>query len=70
MDKGKPEGETRYGDLFSVMREMHWSWADVQNTPFDLVEEVSERLGAEYHWEKERRKVDAAKAKAGNKRRG
>ncbi|MCI0698242.1 hypothetical protein L0337_40325 [candidate division KSB1 bacterium] len=71
MDKGRPEGTTRYADIFSVMREMHWSWADVCVTPFDLVEEAAERLSAEHHWEKERRKVEQARAEQKKgKRRG
>ena len=71
MDKGRPEGESRYGPLFNVMREMHWSWADVLETPFDLVEEIVERLSAEAHWEKERRRQEEAKSKAkAGKRRG
>lgn len=70
MDKGRPEGTTRYADLFTVMREMGWSWTDVLATPFDLVEEAIERLSAEYKWEKERRKMEAAKNKPKGKGRG
>ena len=31
----------------SIMREMGWSWEQLQSTPFDLVQELVIRLSAE-----------------------
>jgi hypothetical protein len=32
----------------SIMREMGWSWQQLQATPFDLVQELVIRLSAEH----------------------
>lgn len=37
---------SRYGMLIEVMREMHWSWADLMSAPADLVDEIVERSKA------------------------
>jgi len=37
----------RYGPAVAVMREMGWSWPDLCAAPFDLVQEIIIRLGAE-----------------------
>ena len=37
----------RYGMAISIMREMGWSWEQLQATPFDLVQELVIRLAAE-----------------------
>jgi hypothetical protein len=40
------------------MREMGWSWADLQSAPFDLVDELIERINAERSYTAKRRKLD------------
>ncbi len=44
---GVVSAPSRYGALIGVMREMHWSWSDLMNTPADLVDEVIERIRAQ-----------------------
>ena len=48
----------RYGSLIGVMKEMHWSWADLISAPADLVEEVAYRMTQESRWQAEKRKLD------------
>jgi len=53
----------RYADEIRIMRALGWSWIDLQSAPADLVEELAIRLSAESHWQSERLKLDARKAK-------
>lgn len=46
------------------MKEMGWSWSDLQSAPFDLVEEIELRNGYRDKWQKVRTDLDNAKAKA------
>ena len=50
---------TRYGILLAVMREYHWSWHDILQAPADLIQEMSARLQAEYHWREAKREFDS-----------
>lgn len=54
----------RYGAEIRVMRAMGWSWAELQNTPADVVDELRTRLEAEAHWTEQRRRLDEMKAKS------
>ena len=55
--------DTRYAVEIGLMREMRWSWDDLQNAPADLVEMLIERIAAERHWESERLKLQRAMQK-------
>jgi len=48
----------RYGTEIALCREMGWSWADLQSTPFDVVDEMILRLNAESEYTEARRKLD------------
>lgn len=48
----------RYGMAIALMREMGWSWQDLSNAPFDLVQELAVRIQSESHWQQEKRRVD------------
>lgn len=48
--------ETPYSDSIIVMKEMNWSWTDLQEAPADLVDELLVRISARSHWESERDK--------------
>ena len=50
----------RYGMEIAIMRHMRWSWAELQNTPDDLVEEIAIRMNAEARWTAEQRKQQDA----------
>ena len=45
------ESPGRYGGHIAVMREMSWSWADLQNAPADLVDEIMLHMHYRNHWE-------------------
>lgn len=47
------------------MREMGWSWRELMETPFDLVQEIVIRLGAETHWREQKRQMDSEARNAG-----
>lgn len=49
---------SRYGALIGVLREMHWSWADLMSAPADLVEEITERIRAQAYWSAEKAEFD------------
>lgn len=49
---GNPDEPGRFGREFMLMREMGWSWDDLLNTPFPVLEEIAERLSAINHWER------------------
>lgn len=49
----------RYALEIRIMREMGWSWRDLQDSPADLVEELQIRMNAESRWLEQRRKLDA-----------
>lgn len=51
----------RFGLEIRLMREMHWSWADLQDAPWDLVDELAVRLEAERKWTEKKRKLEAEK---------
>lgn len=57
---------SRYSVPILVMQEMQWSWADFQDAPFDLVEEIVVRIQAREHWnrEKAKQRIDQAKQRA------
>jgi hypothetical protein len=42
------------------MREMQWSWRELQDTPADLVDEIAERIAARQAAEAMKRKQDGA----------
>ncbi|MGV1048230.1 MAG: hypothetical protein ACOYD4_06875 [Solirubrobacterales bacterium] len=46
----------RYRVEYHIMREMGWAWRDLMDAPFDLVQELIVRIGAERHWQEEKRK--------------
>lgn len=50
---------TRYGMEIAVMKEMTWSWADLQAAPLDLVEELTVRLAEREKWTAKRRQLDS-----------
>lgn len=54
----------RYVSEIAVMREMGWSWPELMAAPADLVEQLLEERAARSHWEGEKAKIDASKAKA------
>lgn len=54
--------QLRYGPEVTVMQEMGWSWPDLLAAPHDLVEELTARLDARQHWQRERDKRDKAMA--------
>lgn len=54
----------RYGAEIRVMRTMGWSWAELQETPADVVDELRTRLEAEAHWTAQRQRLDEMKAKS------
>jgi len=54
----------RYGAEIGMMRMMGWSWAELQDTPADVVDELRTRLAAEAHWTAQRRRLDEMKAKS------
>lgn len=58
----------RYGMAFAVMREMGWSWRDLCDAPFDLVQEILVRLSAEREWTG--KKADMSESKTRSKRGG
>jgi hypothetical protein len=59
---------TRYGILIAIMREYHWSWQDILNAPSDLIQEIGQRLSAEYHWRSAKQDFDSDMAKQRNGR--
>lgn len=42
----------------AIMREMGWSWVQLQATPFDLVQELVIRLDAEHEAREEKRALE------------
>lgn len=42
----------------TIMREMGWSWQQLQATPFDLVQELVIRLNAESDAQEEKRALE------------
>jgi len=53
----------RYAVELAVIEETGWSWQALLAAPADLVEEILVRRGARLHWERERARLDEAKAK-------
>jgi len=53
----------RYAVELAVIEETGWSWQELLAAPADLVEEILVRRGARMHWERERARLDEAKAK-------
>lgn len=51
----------RYATEIAVMQEMNWSWAELQEAPYDLVEEVLVRRGFRVEYEAKRRVIDQQK---------
>ena len=51
----------RYGMAISIMREMGWSWQQLQSTPFDLVQELVIRLSAEGEAHEQKRALEGNK---------
>jgi hypothetical protein len=45
------------------MKEMGWSWGDLQSAPFDLVEEILSRAEYREKWQAVKADLDKAKAK-------
>ena len=54
----KPEG--RYAIAIEIMRKMGWGWAQLQEAPTDLVEEIAFRMAQESKWTAKREKLDEA----------
>ena len=54
----------RYPVAIAVMQEMSWSWDDLANAPYDLVDEIVVRMNAEAQWRRERGKRDAQRQRA------
>lgn len=52
----------RYWQQIAIMKEMHWSWSDLENSPADLVEEVLMHIISERRWESKRADMDRKKA--------
>lgn len=55
----------RYALELAVIEETHWSWQALMEAPADLVDEILVRRGARLHWERQRARLDAQKAKQG-----
>jgi hypothetical protein len=53
----KPEG--RYAIAIEVMQKMGWGWAQLQEAPTDLVEEIAFRMAQENKWIAKRRELNA-----------
>lgn len=51
----------RYGMAISIMREMGWSWQQLQAAPFDLVQELVIRLSAEGEAHDQKRALEGNK---------
>jgi hypothetical protein len=69
MHDAKPtESPGRYGPHILIMREMGWTWRDLQKAPTDLIDEVLMHIGYERKWKNKRAEIDAAKAKANSGR--
>ena len=51
----------RYGMAISIMREMGWSWEQLQSTPFDLVQELVIRLAGEGEAHEQKRALEGNK---------
>jgi hypothetical protein len=49
---------SRYGMEIAVMKEMTWSWSDLQAAPLDLVEELAVRLAEREKWTAKRQQLD------------
>ena len=54
---------TPYAVEIELMREFHWSWHELQNTPAEVVDMAIERLAAERHWRAEQHKMQKAMQK-------
>jgi hypothetical protein len=51
---------TPFAVEIELMREMRWSWVDLQDAPADLIDALIERLAAERHWQHEKMKMQKA----------
>ena len=49
---------TRYGQIIPVLEHTGWTWADLLNTPSDLVLEIMYRIAARDEFEHKRKKLD------------
>lgn len=60
----------RYPGEIAVIQEMGWSWPDLCAAPADMVEEIAERMNARARWQGEKEKLDAAKQRQKDLKRG
>lgn len=58
------EDDTPFAVEIEVMRHMRWSWADLMQTPADVVDAIIERITAEGYWRVQAAKRQAAQRKA------
>jgi len=59
----------RYALERAAMEELRCSWVELQQCPFDLVEEAMEVRAARAKWTKRREKLEQARAKTARRRR-
>lgn len=52
-----------YDVEISVMREMHWSWSDLREAPFDLIDVIVTEMSASNRWQRKKQEYDAAMSK-------
>jgi hypothetical protein len=43
-----------------VMREMGWTWQDVQETPADVLDVIIEQMASSRHWTAEKQRMQKA----------
>ena len=60
MHNATPPDDTPYAIEIELMRELSWTWTDIQQTPADVLDLLVERISAERHWRYERQKLQAA----------
>lgn len=52
-----------YDWQIAVMREMHWSWSDLLEAPYDMPEIILAELGARNKWARKKREWDEQMSK-------
>jgi len=54
LDRPAAEPPGRYSSYIAVMKEMRWSWDDLQSAPVDLVDEVMMHIHYHKFWSDKR----------------
>lgn len=53
-----------YDIELAIMREMHWSWSQLQEAPFDMLNVILAEISARNKWQRKKQEWDEEMAKA------